>query len=70
VIRDVLGADPGTDLLEEGDLVVEVNRRATPDLAAYRRVVGSLTPGEPAWLYISARAADGLPDPDRGERRP
>jgi serine protease Do len=52
VIRDVLGADPGTDLLEEGDLVVEVNRRATPDLAAYRRVVGSLTPGEPAWLYV------------------
>jgi len=52
VIQDVLGADPGADLLEEGDLVVEVNRRATPDLAAYRRVVGSLTPGEPAWLYV------------------
>ena len=52
VIQDVLGADPGTDLLEEGDLVVEVNRRATPDLAAYRRVVGALAPGEPAWLYV------------------
>jgi len=52
VIRDVLGADPGTDLLEEGDLVVEVNRRATPDLAAYRRVLGGLAPGEPAWLYV------------------
>jgi serine protease Do len=52
VIQDVLGADPGADLLEEGDLVVEVNRRATPDLAAYRRVVGSLTPGQPAWLYV------------------
>ncbi len=52
VIRDVLGADPGADVLEEGDLVVEVNRRATPDLAAYRKVVATLTPGEPAWLYV------------------
>ncbi len=52
VIRDVLGADPGADLLEEGDLVVEVNRRATPDLATYRKVVGALNPGEPAWLYV------------------
>jgi serine protease Do len=52
VIQNVLGADPGADLLEEGDLVVEVNRRATPDLAAYRQVVGGLVPGEPAWLYV------------------
>jgi serine protease Do len=52
VIEDVLGADPGTDLLEEGDLVVEVNRRPTPDLPAYRRAVGALAPGEPAWLYV------------------
>jgi S1-C subfamily serine protease len=52
VIRDVLGADPGADVLEEGDLVVEVNRRPTPDLAAYRKVVGALAAGEPAWLYV------------------
>ena len=52
VIRDVLGADPGADLLEEGDLVVEVNRRPTPDLAAYRKLVAALTPGDPAWLYV------------------
>jgi serine protease Do len=52
VIRDVLGADPGTDVLEEGDLVVEVNRRATPDLATYRKVVGAISAGEPAWLYV------------------
>ena len=37
VIQDVLGADPGTDALDEGDLVVEVNRQPTPDLATYRR---------------------------------
>ena len=52
VIQEVLGADPGTDALEEGDLVVEVNRQATPDAASYRRVVGALPAGEPAWLYV------------------
>jgi serine protease Do len=51
-IQEVLGADPGTDALEEGDLVVEVNRRPTPDAAAYRRAVGALAPGAAAWLYV------------------
>jgi serine protease Do len=51
-IESILGADPGTDALEEGDLVVEVNRQPTPDLAAYRRVLASLRPGEAAWLYV------------------
>jgi serine protease Do len=52
VVRDVLGADPGVDALEEGDLVVEINRRPTPDVASYRRVLGALEPGVPAWLYV------------------
>ncbi len=52
VVREILGADPGTDALEEGDLVVEVNRQPTPDVASYRRVVGGLAPGDPAWLYV------------------
>jgi serine protease Do len=52
VIRDVLGADPGADALEEGDIVVEVNRRPTPDLASYRKVLESLRPGDPAWVYV------------------
>jgi serine protease Do len=52
VIQAVLGADPGTDVLEEGDIVVEVNRRPTPDLASYRRVVAQLPAGSPAWLYV------------------
>jgi S1-C subfamily serine protease len=52
VIRSILGADPGTDLLEEGDLVVEINRRATPDMRAYQEVLGSLPPGQSAWLYV------------------
>jgi serine protease Do len=52
VIRSILGVDPGTDALEEGDLVVSVNRRATPDVVAYREVLGSLRPGQSAWLYV------------------
>ena len=52
VVRDVLGADPGVDAIEEGDLVVEINRRPTPDVAAYRRVLGGLEAGAPAWLYV------------------
>jgi serine protease Do len=52
VVREILGVDPGVEVLEEGDLVVEVNRRPTPDVAAYRRVLGSLEPGTPAWLYV------------------
>ena len=52
VMQEVLGADPGTDALDEGDLVVELNRQPTPDLKAYRRVLGSLAPGDAAWLYV------------------
>jgi serine protease Do len=52
VVRDVLGADPGVDAIEEGDLVVEINRRPTPDVAAYRRVLAALEPGAPVWLYV------------------
>jgi serine protease Do len=52
VIRSILGADRGTDVLEEGDLVVEVNRRSTPDLRAYRQVLRSLDQGQSAWLYV------------------
>jgi serine protease Do len=52
VVESILGADPGTDALEEGDLVVEVNRKATPDLSSYRRVLEALRPGEAAWLYV------------------
>jgi serine protease Do len=52
VIQEILGADPGADALEEGDLVVEVNRKPTPDVVSYRRVVGGFRPGELAWLYV------------------
>jgi len=51
-IRAILGADPGTDVLAEGDIVMEINRRPTPNVAAYRRVVDSLGAGESAWLLV------------------
>jgi serine protease Do len=51
-VRSILSADPGTDLIEEGDLIVEVNRQATPDLASYREAVARLEPGESAWLFV------------------
>ena len=32
--------------------MVEINRRPTPDVGAYRRVLGSLRPEESAWLFV------------------
>jgi serine protease Do len=52
VIQAVTGADPGTDVLAEGDIVVEVNRQPTPDLASYRKIVSALHTGDQAWLYV------------------
>ena len=52
VIKDVVGLDPGTDDLDPGDVIVEVNRQPTKDLAAYRRVLGTLAPGQSAWLFV------------------
>ncbi len=52
VVKDVLGLDPGIEELEHGDIIVEVNRKPTPDVASYRRALGALAPGEVAWLYV------------------
>jgi serine protease Do len=52
VVKDVVGLDPGTDVLDHGDVIVEVNRRAVPDAKSYRRVLAALRPGEMAWLYV------------------
>jgi S1-C subfamily serine protease len=59
VVRSILGVDPGMDVLEEGDLVVSVNRRATPDVATYRDVLDSLQPGQSAWLYVHRPVPSG-----------
>ena len=52
VVRDVPGWAPGSETLAHGDIIVEVDRRPTPDLPAYRRAVSALRPGEVAWLYV------------------
>jgi serine protease Do len=52
MVREVLGLSPGTEDLAEGDLVVEVNRRPTRDLASYRKAVGALEAGQAAWLFV------------------
>jgi len=52
VIEDVRSLAPGADALEKGDVVVEVNRHLTPDLATYTRVVEGLPEGGVAWLYV------------------
>lgn len=52
VVDQVAAASLGAETLEHGDIIVEVNRRATPDVAAYRRVLSSLRPGDVAWLYV------------------
>ena len=52
VVKDVVGLDPGADEIEHGDLVVEVNRKPTPTLAAYVKALSGLAPGEGAWLLL------------------
>jgi serine protease Do len=52
VVQEVVGLATGLDDLAHGDIVVEVNRRPTPDLASYKRVIAQLKPGETAWLYV------------------
>ena len=52
VVREVLGLSPGAGDLADGDMIVEVNRRPTRDLASYRKALGALAPGEAAWLFV------------------
>jgi Do/DeqQ family serine protease len=52
VIREVVGLSPGIDPLAHGDLIVEVNRKPTPDLASYRHALAALKPGDVALLFV------------------
>jgi serine protease Do len=52
VVKEVVSLDPGADPIEHGDLVVEVNRKATPSLPAYEKVVAGLKAGEGAWVLL------------------
>jgi Do/DeqQ family serine protease len=50
-VTSVVGLS-GLEQLVHGDLVLEVNRRPTPDLAAYRQAVAALRAGDVAWLFV------------------
>jgi serine protease Do len=52
VVDEIVGLAPGLDDLAHGDLILEVNRKETPDLATYRKVITSLKQGAIAWLYV------------------
>ncbi len=52
VVREVVGAASGVEARAHGDVVVEVNRQPTPDVAAYRRAVEALPPDGAAWLFV------------------
>ncbi len=52
VVRDVVGLGPGLDALAHGDVIIDVNRRPTPRLADYRKIVSALGDGDVAWLFV------------------
>jgi serine protease Do len=58
VVETVRNLTVGGDTLDRGDVIVEVNRRPTPDLATYRAVVDALTDGTVAWLYVYRPSAN------------
>jgi serine protease Do len=59
-VRDVLGVQPGLEALAHGDVILELNRTSTPDLAAYRAAVDALRPGDAAFLVVHRRGTTFL----------
>ncbi|HET9315433.1 MAG TPA: trypsin-like peptidase domain-containing protein, partial [Vicinamibacteria bacterium] len=57
-VTSVVGLS-GLEQLVHGDLVLEVNRQPTPDLASYRKAVGALKPGDVAWLFVQRPRPSG-----------
>jgi serine protease Do len=52
VVKEVVGLSPGVDVLAHGDVIVEVNRQATPRVADYKKVLADLKDGQVAWLFV------------------
>ena len=50
-VTSVMGLS-GLEQLVHGDLVLEVNRQPTPDLASYRTALAGLKAGDVAWLFV------------------
>jgi len=52
VVKEVVGLSPGVDVLAHGDVIVEVNRQATPHASDYKKVLADLKDGQVAWLFV------------------
>jgi serine protease Do len=52
LVEDIVSLSPDADALTHGDVIMEVNRQPTPDVATYRRVTSALQPGELALLIV------------------
>jgi serine protease Do len=60
MVEKVTGLSRGLDEIQNGDLVLEVNRRPTPDLARYRETLKALTFGEVAFLLVYRPQPPGM----------
>jgi serine protease Do len=52
LVEDIVSLSPDADALTHGDVIMEINRQPTPDVAAYRKVVSTLRSGELALLIV------------------
>jgi serine protease Do len=52
LVDDIVSLSPDADALTHGDVIMEVNREPVPDVAAYRKVVAGLKPGDLALLIV------------------
>ncbi|MBN2371984.1 MAG: trypsin-like peptidase domain-containing protein, partial [Vicinamibacteria bacterium] len=52
MVNEVNAFSIGSEGLERGDMIVELNRTPTPDTESYHRALAALTPGAPAWLFV------------------
>ncbi|HLA77367.1 MAG TPA: trypsin-like peptidase domain-containing protein [Vicinamibacteria bacterium] len=60
VVEKVTGLSRGLDEIQNGDLVLEVNRQPTPDLTRYRATLKELTSGEVAVLLVFRPQPPGM----------
>ncbi|MEK7878243.1 MAG: hypothetical protein AAB285_00125, partial [candidate division NC10 bacterium] len=60
MVERVTGLSRGLDEIQNGDLVLEVNRQPTPDLARYRETLKALTFGEVAFLLVYRPQPPGM----------
>ncbi len=59
-VRDVLGLQSGLDALAKGDVILELNRKPTPDVPSYQAALKELAAGEPAFLLVYRRGGTFL----------